>query len=94
MGKTIYIAGKITCDPNYREKFAAAQSKLEAEGYIVLNPAVLPSEGFTYEAYLRMSEAMLVECDAVCMLPGWQDSRGARREFVIAAKSDKEIMFL
>lgn len=94
MSKTIYIAGKITGDPNYREKFNAVQRKLEAEGYIVLNPAVLPSEGFTHEAYLRMSEAMLIECDEACFLPDWQYSRGARREFVIAAEKNMEIRFL
>lgn len=42
----IYIAGKITGDENYREKFAKAQAELEKDGHIVLNPSVLP-EGLT-----------------------------------------------
>lgn len=69
MKKRIYLAGKITGDPNYRAKFMAAQRFLEHKGYIVLSPAVLPSEGFTWEAYIRMSQAMLTECDAICFLP-------------------------
>ena len=40
--KKVYIAGKITGDAGYREKFAAAERKLRGEGYIVLSPAVLP----------------------------------------------------
>ena len=31
----VYLAGKITGDPNYREKFAAAAKKLEEKGAIV-----------------------------------------------------------
>lgn len=38
----IYIAGKITGDPDYRAKFADAQRQIEAQGHIVLNPATLP----------------------------------------------------
>ena len=37
-----YIAGKITGDSTYREKFQRAQKALEGEGFIVLNPAELP----------------------------------------------------
>ena len=78
--KTVYLAGKITGDPGYKQKFANAAAELEKAGFIVLNPAILPAEGFTYEAYLRMSMAMLEECEAVCFLPDWIDSRGAAFE--------------
>ena len=33
----IYIAGKITGEPNYKEKFDIAATSLEAQGHIVLN---------------------------------------------------------
>lgn len=37
----VYLAGKITGDPNYREKFAAAAKKLEERaGVTVISPAV------------------------------------------------------
>lgn len=94
MEKTIYIAGKITGDPNYKEKFAAAQKRLEAAGYIVLSPAVLPSVGFEYEAYMRMSRAMLRECDEICMLPDWKESRGAMEEYLYAQRFEKGICYL
>ena len=79
--KTVYLAGKITGDPFYRSKFYEAQKKLEEGGFIVVNPALLPSEGFTWEAYMRMAGAMLNECAEVCFLPDWTESRGAKYEF-------------
>ena len=47
---TVYIAGKITGDPDYRAKFEHAAEVLTSVGYTVLSPAILPSEGFEYEA--------------------------------------------
>ena len=91
--ETIYLAGKITGDPDYREKFAKAARTLREAGYVVLNPAMLPPEGFTYRAYLRMGYALLDECDMVCLLPDWEGSYGARLEFVRAAQGDKRVMF-
>ena len=67
--ETVYLAGKITGDPYYFTKFYNAQKKLEEGGFIVVNPALLPAEGFTWEAYMRMSGAMLAECAEVCFLP-------------------------
>ncbi len=76
MKHTVYLARKITGDPNYRQKFERARKCLEAIGYIVLDPSVLPSEGFSWDAYMRMSRAMLVECEAICFLPDWTESTG------------------
>lgn len=50
--RTLYLAGKITGDPYYFTKFYNAQKKLEEGGFIVVNPALLPAEGFTWEAYI------------------------------------------
>lgn len=46
----VYIAGKISGDSTYREKFQRAQKALEGEGFIVLNPAELP-EGMLASDY-------------------------------------------
>ena len=89
--ETVYLAGKITGDPSYFHKFYEAQKKLEAGGFIVVNPALLPSEGFTYEAYIRMSSAMLDECAAACFLPDWIESDGATVEFGRAAAQGKRV---
>lgn len=86
---TVYIAGPISSDPDYREKFAAAAERLRAAGYIPVNPAVLPYPGFSYEAYMRMSGAMLRECRGIHMLRGWQKSPGAVDEHAQAVAEGK-----
>lgn len=91
MKETVYLAGKITDDPYYRSKFHEAACELAAAGFIVVNPAKLPAEGFTWEAYMRMSSAMLDECAAVCFLPDWTESRGATWEFGRATATGKRV---
>jgi len=78
--QTVYLAGKITDDPDYKQKFQEAAHRIEGRSFVVLSPAILPEEGFGYEAYIRMSSAMLDECDIVCFLPDWEESRGAVHE--------------
>lgn len=75
----IYIAGKITGDPGYLDKFRGEAKKLEALGHIVLNPAELP-EGMSKAEYMRICLAMIDCADTVFLLPGWQGSPGARLE--------------
>ena len=59
----VYLAGKITGDPNYREKFAAAAKKLEERaGVTVISPAVTP-EGLKKADYMRICFAMLESAD-------------------------------
>lgn len=90
---TIYIAGKITGDPNYRRKFEQAAERLQRAGYTVLSPAILPPSGFDYAAYIRMSVAMLDECAAVCLLPDWTESEGARGEYHRAKRNKQSVFF-
>ena len=85
-----YIAGKITGDPTYREKFAHAQEVLEHRGYIVLNPALLP-EGMAPSDYMRICMAMLDTADVAFFLPGWMDSKGANLEWQYCEYTRKTI---
>jgi len=87
----IYISGKITGDPNYREKFTKAQKYLESKGHVVLNPAELP-EGMEYEDYMHIGFAMIDVADAICMLCGWGESDGAVRENLYAKAKQKSIL--
>lgn len=90
--KTVFISGKITGDPLYRKKFEHAQRKLEAAGFTVMSPAVLPSSGFPHRSYMKISCAMLDACDAVYFLPDWKESEGAVYEFGRAVATGKEII--
>lgn len=75
----IHIAGKITGDPKYRDRFRDEAERLEGLGHIVLNPAELP-EGMSKAEYMRICFAMIDCADTVFLLPGWQGSPGARLE--------------
>lgn len=85
----IYIAGKITGDPDYRAKFADAQRQIEAQGHIVLNPATLP-EGMEPKDYMRICFAMIDVADAVVFLPDAAESAGARLEMTYCEYIEKE----
>lgn len=89
----VYIAGKITGNENYREKFAKAQAELEKDGHTVLNPAVMP-EGLTKAEYMRICFAMIDTADEVRFLPGWQDSEGAKVEYAYCLYVGKKMLDL
>ena len=89
----IYLAGKITGDPNYKEKFGRVAGDLRRKGYSVMNPAALP-DGFDYEDYMRVCTAMIDVCEAVCFMPDWKDSYGAKYEYGHAIAAGKRVVFL
>ena len=88
-----YIAGKITGDSTYREKFQRAQKAIESEGFIVLNPAELP-EGMHPSDYMRICFAMMECADVVVFLPDYYQSRGASLEYDWCQYNSKQTMFL
>ena len=89
----IYIAGAITGDPEYREKFRRAEEAVRAEGHVAVNPAVLP-EGLEPGDYMRICTAMLDSCDAIALLRDWAHSKGACIEMTYAQYVGKKLMRL
>lgn len=89
----IYLAGKITGDPSYREKFKTVAAELERQGHSVMNPATMP-DGFDYEEYMQICFKMIDVCQAICMLPDWRESPGATREREKAKREKKGILYL
>lgn len=85
----VYIAGKITGDPGYRDKFAAAEIQLGWQGHTVLNPAELPA-GMTKADYMRICFAMIDVADAVVFLPDSAESAGAQLEMAYCEYIEKE----
>ncbi len=78
----VYIAGKITGNPDYIKQFAEAEEELKASGHTVLNP--VKNKGFSYKEYIDMGLCELMKCDGIYLLDGWQESSGARLEFLYA----------
>ena len=83
-----YIAGKITGDPEYREKFGRVEAYIRELGGIALNPALLP-DGLSQGDYMRICFAMLDCADGIVLLPDWEESEGARLERAYAKKVGK-----
>lgn len=88
----IYIGGKITGDPEYREKFSIARRMLKGQGHHIMDPSLLPG-GFEYEDYMHVCFSMIDTCDAVLLLDCWTSSPGARREKEYAEKQGKKILY-
>ena len=91
----IYIAGPMTghADHNY-PAFHTAAKWLRDAGWDVANPA----ENFggctdlPRESYLRADVALLVDCAAMALLPGWEESSGAKLEYLLARAFGMEIL--
>lgn len=92
----VYISGAITDTTDYMERFALMEECLVAQGHTVINPAKvnanLPADT-TWEEYMRMSILMLGMCDSICMLKGWEKSRGANREYLYALDNNYSVYF-
>ncbi|MFY8322212.1 DUF4406 domain-containing protein [Pseudomonas aeruginosa] len=82
----IYLAGPMTRLPEHNfPAFHTEAARLRSLGYQVENPAEhgeIP--GFKWADYLRLDLQKLLTCQAIALLPGWMDSKGARLEFTVA----------
>ncbi len=92
----IYISGPISGMPNgNKNAFAHAAIDLQSIGHVPVNPREngLPDEA-PWEAHMKMDVKLLVDCDGIAMLPGWEESRGATLEHNLARDLKIEIRTL
>lgn len=84
--RRLYIAGPMTGLPDFNfPAFHAAAFALRALGFEVENPAENPEPSCkSWLGYMRMAVAQVAKVDAVVLLPGWEDSRGAKVEYQLA----------
>lgn len=67
------------------EVFFLVERELIARGFDVFNPARMEVDGKPWEWYLARDMKWIYENrPALYMLPGWQESRGARLEYELA----------
>ena len=81
----LYVAGPMTglLEFNY-PAFNAAADDLRAKGHAVLNPADIETvRPQAWDWYMRRAIAMVVQAEGLAMLPGWENSKGARLEHTI-----------
>jgi hypothetical protein len=92
----IYLSGPMTGLPNYnRPAFNAAAKQLRSEGKTVFNPAELGEPDPIHDRawYMRRDIEGLLKSDVVYVLPGWEESDGAKLEIEIAKQLDVPIVF-
>jgi hypothetical protein len=65
--------------------FASAAERLRAKGFEVVSPAELNPITTGYREAMLNDIKALIECDHICMLQGWQASKGATLEHHIAS---------
>lgn len=85
--RRLYISGPMTGLPEHNfPAFFAAEERLRQAGFEPLNPA-RHFDGETDRdraEYMRADMELLLRCDGLAMLPGWEQSRGAKLEYMIA----------
>lgn len=91
----VYLSGPISGDPEYEEKFRAAEEALTSDGCTVLNPAKLSEAfpGLSERQYLQLAITLVTFADAVYMMNCWERSKGACIEYLLAKQSGKRIMY-
>lgn len=86
----VYISGAITNNPQYKEQFAAAEEILLAAGHTVINPA--KNQGDSYREYINIGLFELMQCDAIYLLRGYENSTGATLEHDYAMTVGLEVI--
>ena len=91
----MYLSGPMTGLPNYNhELFNRVAQEFRQVGFSVCSPAEFFDGDTTKERkeYMREAVKYMLEADTIVLLPGWQESKGARLEAAIATELDLTIV--
>lgn len=83
----VYLSGPITGreEKEYKADFNNAELYLTGLGYDVINPtSEVVIENGSWEDYMKRDLVLLLRCDYIYLLDGWEYSKGARLEYNIA----------
>ena len=86
----VYLAGPMSGYEDYNfPAFNAAAEKLRSMGFVVINPAETAGGCATLPraSYFRYDFSVInALCDAIVVLPGWDQSQGAQAESIITTE--------
>jgi hypothetical protein len=92
----VYISGAIAhYEMNERkEAFANAEMRLQSMGFNPVNPFKngLPDEAHWRE-HMRADIRLLLDCEFIYMLQGWELSKGAKLELDVASSCGIKVLF-
>ncbi len=90
MGLRLYIAGPMRGIEDFNSPaFFEAEEHLTRAGFSVENPARNPAGRLV--DHFRQDAERISKCDGVVVLPGWEDSKGAMLEVLIAEYLDMPV---
>lgn len=105
----IYISGKMTGEPNYRNIFSFAKSycinkyntteiinPVDISDMITYKHAFSEEDSFKEEnrkIYLKTDLQYLMNCDSIYMIYNWRKSRGAKLEHTVAKELGLNIIY-
>lgn len=89
----IYLSGPMSGLPGLNfQVFHAMTASLRTAGHVVTNPAEINPDGGTWNDCMRRDIAALMDCDTVATLPGWESSKGATLEVLIAERLGMKVV--
>ena len=94
--KRIYLSGKITDNPNYKEQFKEAYVYCkDKHNCIIVNPSLLNNilEDGSWVEYMILCLELLKMCDTIFMMKTWKNSKGAIEELRVAKELGLKIIF-
>lgn len=91
----IYISGSMSGIENYNySAFNKAELELQALGLVVINPATIKVEDWKqWSDYMREALRMMLDANAIYLLKGWEESKGANIEKELAEKLGMKVMY-
>lgn len=93
--KTIYCAGPMSGYDNLNfDAFNTATAALRADGWTVHNPAEInPNLDADWADCMIEDIQYVVNSDAIFMLRGWEKSKGATVEWIVAQALGLEVLY-
>lgn len=90
----VYLSGPMSGIPdNNFPAFHEWAARLRAQGYDVVSPAEI-QEAETWELCLRADLREMCNCEAIALMPGWENSKGANLELHVAHRLGMQVIHL